>query len=164
MITKIRKSMAVKRFHTEERVREETVGHHTANLCMILLRLDPHCSRDLLVLALMHDLPEGQTGDIPATAKWRWPDIKESVSVAERDVYKDMNLMPPLVHQAELEMLKLADMTDLVMSSYEDYNRGNIYAMNVVSNGIEYILNMQAPQWAKDKALKLIDEVKHVSK
>jgi len=142
MITELRGGFNVKRFHTTHRTQEETVGHHSANVAAILLRLDPKCSRDLLVVALMHDIPEVYTGDVPAPFKWDNPDIKQGLDWGEQDYIDDNEIPDPKITPREQKLLKLADMLDLVLSSLEEMGRGNMYAKQLVQNGQEYIAGM----------------------
>ena len=124
MITEIRNGYNVKRFHTTPRNQQETNGHHSANVCAIILRLDPDCSKDLLVAALMHDVPEAYTGDVPAPFKWDTPSIKAALSGGEFDYIRDNRIPNPKLTAEEVKLLKLADMMDLIFSSLEEMGRG----------------------------------------
>lgn len=160
MITEIRNGFNVKRFHTTHRTQEESVGHHSANICGILLRLDPSCSRELLVVALMHDVPEVYTGDVPAPFKWDNPDIKQGLDWGEQDYVDDNEIPDPKITTKEQQLLKLADMLDLVLSSLEEAGRGNQAAWELVENGAKYIDDMNLPQDLMVKADTMVTEVK----
>ena len=160
MITEIRSGMNVKRFHTTHRTQEETVGHHSANVCAMLLRLDPEVSRDLLVAALMHDVPEVYTGDVPAPFKWENPDVKHGLKGGELSYLEVNNIPSPMLNKAEQTMLKVADMLDLILSSLEEMGRGNVYARELVQNGAAYLEGMTLPQELYDKCNEMVMEVK----
>lgn len=142
MIVDIRRGYNVKRFHTTHRTQEETVGHHSANVASLLLAIDPDISRACLVAALMHDVPEGYTGDVPAPVKWAHPELAAELNAAEMAHTEDVGLPTPHLSPYELRMLKLADMLDLVLSSIEERGRGNLYANELIRNGKKYISEM----------------------
>lgn len=147
MIAEIRNGNNVKRFHTTPRIQEETNGHHSANVAAILLRIEPNCSRQLLISALMHDVPEAYTGDVPAPFKWENPHIKSGLDKGEQDYTLRHHIPNPELNIEERQLLKLADMLDLVFSSLEELGRGNRYAEQLVANGENYLKN--GPNWAK---------------
>lgn len=160
MISELRAGMAVRRYHTRLRIKEETVGHHSANVCAILLRLDPNVSRELLINALLHDVPEFYTGDVPAPAKWGHPEVKAALEDAE-DHFKTEHSIPEYyMTEDDRTMLKLADMLDLVLSSYEEANLGNKYAEYVASVGIDYIMGLSLPGPVSIKVGQMIQEVR----
>lgn len=143
MITEIRNGNNVKRFHTTSRTQEETVGHHSANVCGIMLRINPDCSRDLLVAALYHDVAEYYTGDVPSPFKWDNPDVKVGLDGGEEAYLKAHNIpQPQYLTVEDIQLLKLADMMDLILSSLEEAGRGNQSALDLVENGGKYITGM----------------------
>ena len=158
MPKKIREGNAVKRFHTSPRIVPEIVGHHSANVCAILLRLDPQCRKELLVAALMHDIPEALTGDIPYPLKQKYPAIRAYIEEAEDDFYNDYDLVDCPITLHESILLKLADMVDLILSCFEEYNMGNFYVTRMIDNGTNYLEKMDLPDELRAKALKLIEE------
>ena len=160
MILAIRSGMSVKRFHTTPRTQEETVGHHSANVAAIVLRLAPECRKELLVQALMHDVPEYYTGDVPAPFKWRNPDAKLGLKMGELDYVYQHDIPNPLLTEEEEKLLKLADMLDLNLSSIEDWGRGNQYARQLVKNGQEYIRIMTNFEQYKDEVNQMVEETK----
>ena len=164
MITEIRRGMNVKRFHTTVRLQEETIGHHSANVAAIILRLDPLCSRDLLVAALMHDIAEAYTGDVPAPFKWDYPDIAKGLKEGERSYVRDQYIPNPTLTDAEALLLKLADMLDLVLSSIEEWRKGNAYARVLTNNGIGYLRDMDNYALYEDAINAMIEEVKNEGK
>lgn len=159
MINEIRMGMAVKRFHTTHRTQAETVGHHSANVCAILLRLEPLVSKELLVRALMHDVPEYYTGDVPAPFKWDNAEAKSALNTGELRYIRANDIPSPEIDIYELALLKLADMLDLVLSSLEEVNRGNAYAIKLVENGKRYLENLPAYEKYSVKVKKMMEEV-----
>ena len=64
--------------------------------------------------ALYHDVPEIILGDIPATAKWDYPELHQAFERAEKKVMDDLGLNFVLTAE-EKNRLKMADMLELVM-------------------------------------------------
>ena len=160
MITEIRNGYNVKRFHTTHRNQEETVGHHSANVAAILLRLDPECSRDLIVAALMHDVAECYTGDVPAPFKWDNCEAKTALEDGEGDYNRKHEIPDPELAPMDWQLLKLADMMDLVLSSVEEMGRGNVYAKQLIQNGQDYIMGMGLSPELLGKVEIMVQEVK----
>lgn len=136
MISEIRKGFNVKRFHTLPRIQEETVGHHSANVQAIILRLDPECRRELLLAALFHDVGEYYTGDVPYPFKVENEKVKEGLKAGE-DHYRFVNAIPNFeidLSEDEYKLLKLADMLDCALSGIEDKMRGNQCMSRVIVN------------------------------
>ena len=128
MIKEMRNGTAVKRFHTTTRIREETVGHHSCNVALLILRLEPECSKQLLELALKHDLIEQYTGDLPAPFKWTFPRMSELLTACEDVTAHRTGLELPIVSSDELSLLKTADTLDCMFSCLEEMRMGNQYA------------------------------------
>ena len=168
MINEIRRGFNVKRFHTTHRTQEETVGHHSANVCAIMLRLEPSCSRALILAALFHDVAEVYTGDVPAPFKWDNPHIAEGLKQGELEYFRQHNIPAPTewdeLHDEDLALLKLADMLDLMLSSLEEVARGNRYAEDLYMNGCKYLAGMPIYKRYEEKINTMLAEVANGSK
>src|SRR5262245_13906419 len=90
----IYESGAVRRYHAKRAVVHQTVADHCWGVCVILMwlyypDLPPNKK---LQRALMHDAPELITGDIPAPAKWRSPELKTALAKLEQQVSEELGL------------------------------------------------------------------------
>ena len=102
----------VTRFHTVPGLRPETVGHHTfvalwiAQLCC---RHAGGASASLMLALLVHDVPEGITGDVPSPTKRALLATADALDNYEADICRAFGL--PLVALTAIEqwVLKLAD-------------------------------------------------------
>jgi len=132
-----RKGNAVKRFHTVNVLVEETVGHHSANVALLCIRLaGGNTSVNLLKAALQHDLAEQYTGDIPATGKWDFPELARAATRAEE------RLLPFIVlSDWEKRVLKQADMLDICYKAAEEMRMGNQDMRRILDNGISYLMS-----------------------
>lgn len=121
-ILRYRNGNMVKRYHTVDLLVPETVGHHSANVALLCLAIDPEASANLLKAALLHDLGEQYTGDIPAQAKWQSPDLAK----AAKELEDRLNLDPiPSLTKHEQKVLKQADALDCFFKMREELRKGN---------------------------------------
>ena len=160
MIKEIRNGLAVRRYHTTHRILGETVGQHSANVAAIILRIDPECSRELLIAALMHDVAEVYTGDVPAPFKWDSPDAKKALEIGEMLYFNEHAIPWAILEPEEHKLLKFADMLDLVLSSLEELGRGNRYARQLIENGQRYLTDADYPREWMMAAEVMVREVK----
>jgi 5'-deoxynucleotidase YfbR-like HD superfamily hydrolase len=103
------------RYHTVPlQTERQTVGAHSYAVSVLLNQLWPDSSKQLILSALYHDVAEVILGDIPATAKWGYPELRKAFEKAETQVMKSLELDFVLTKK-EKDRLKMADMLELVM-------------------------------------------------
>lgn len=115
----------VSRYHTVRTIVTETVGHHShgvAMICVLLTGGEP--SANLLTAALIHDLAEHQTGDIPSPAKREYG-IGDQVSELEDRLLSSAGIPMPLLSQKEQRLLKLADIAQGMLYCIRETQMGN---------------------------------------
>ena len=83
---------------------------------------------------MAHDDDERITGDIPATAKWEYPALKEALSVIEEDVQEKFSLT-----NQEMGILKVCDMIELVEFCLDEIALGNVKMKSIAETGIDAI-------------------------
>ena len=116
----------------------QTVGAHSYAVVVLLDQLWDNCSKSLLLSALYHDVPEIVLGDIPATAKWEYPELKKAFKKAEDKVAKDLGIDFVLTTK-ELNKLKMADMLELVMYCHK-LNDSNPRMKIIMQTGVNYLM------------------------
>jgi 5'-deoxynucleotidase YfbR-like HD superfamily hydrolase len=138
----LREGFMVRRYHTAGHVaKEETVGHHTCNVLAILFHLfDDAPPLYLIRHALHHDAAEVMTGDIPATAKWKFPALAKAAEEAEAQTARDMGLEIKELDPLHRDLLKYADMMDLCFKSVEELTSGNEAFQHILGNGLTYCM------------------------
>lgn len=134
----IRAGGNVKRFHTVQIIGEQTVAAHSFNVAMLCKTIKPDCSADLILAALLHDVPECETGDIPATAKWANPDLEKELRRVERSFERLHGFNIELTREEE-EVLKIADMIELVYFCVEQRRLGNTSIYPILDRGVRYL-------------------------
>lgn len=131
----------VKRYHTANTLLTETVGHHSHGVAMLCLVLDPIASRMLLLAALMHDLSEHQTGDIPSPAKREYG-IGGKVEELERRLMRDAGLYRYELSERDERTLKLADIAQGALFCSREYAMGNRSILRIFDRYISYAEQM----------------------
>lgn len=135
----------VKRFHTVNTLITETVGHHSHGVAMMCLVFKPDCSKELLVAALMHDLAEHQTGDIPSPAKKQYG-IGAQVDELEERLMREVGLHMPELSDEEKRILKLADIAQGCIFCAREIHMGNARLIPVFNRYALYLEEMSPTQ------------------
>jgi len=159
MVKKIRTGYKVKRFHTQPRIHEDSVGLHSANVAALVLVFDPDCRKEVLVEALMHDVAEVETGDTPATVK-NWEELRVALEYLEAR-FRANNLIPtPKLTKEEQGLLHFVDRLESLISAQEEFNMGNKYASVITDNAWSMLVSMDVPPYYYDLALAIWEEHK----
>ncbi len=141
----VREAFYVRRYHAVPYVlKEESVGHHTANVIAILFQLyEGNPPVEVIRAALHHDVPELVTGDVPYTAKVRFPELKDTLSWVEGKVATEQGLDLPEDLPGEHELLlHYADMLDLCCKSVDEMSAGNMLFAPILSRGLSVLRDM----------------------
>ena len=117
----------------------QTVGAHSYAVVVLLDQLWDNCSKQLILSALYHDVPEIVLGDIPATAKWSHPELQKAFKKAEEKVSKELGIDFVLTTK-ELNRLKMADMLELVMYCHK-LNDSNPRMKLIMQTGVNYLMD-----------------------
>ena len=139
-----RRGLEVARWHTQKPVFPETVGHHSASVALLCdLISEGSCSRDVLYSALIHDLGEFCTGDVPAPAKRENPSLKDHLRVMDEEYIRRLGIDIPLLAASEVDLLKAADIIDLLWAARLEIQVGNTDFTEVLERGFSYLEVLQ---------------------
>jgi 5'-deoxynucleotidase YfbR-like HD superfamily hydrolase len=127
----------VKRYHTVKTHTQETVGHHSHGVATLCLLFDPNPSTSLLKAALLHDLTEQFTGDIPSPAK-RELGIANDIGVLEKRLMQNAGISMPTLSNHERRTLKLADIAHGALFCLKEMSMGNVDIRKVYDRYISY--------------------------
>jgi 5'-deoxynucleotidase YfbR-like HD superfamily hydrolase len=142
----------VRRYHTHVANPQQNLAEHQWGVAAILLRINPRCSRTLLIHALTHDVGEVRVGDLPAPVKWNNPDIAEAHNDLENDeLQQALGWQDDGLTQEEQDWLKAADLLELVTFAHYEMERGNRLMQDVLRNGRDRIISLMWT-WHKDVA------------
>lgn len=138
-IARVRLAGDVKRWHTKRTLRSQSLSSHQYGVAMLIQLIDPDCSKALIMSALTHDLPEIDTGDIPAPAKWGNPDLESALIRIEETSTLCFDFD---INDEEVDLLKWADSAELMLWCQEEVNMGNTYCVQTVTLILERIRQM----------------------
>lgn len=99
----------VRRWHTHPLL-SQTQADHSWGVAMILLLLHPHPSADLLKEALMHDMHELVTGDVPSQCKSA---SYRTLEEGQKSLFRERNGLPVVnLSEEDAAWLKMADVLE----------------------------------------------------
>lgn len=159
----LEKGLRVNRAHTEDLIHEEKIGQHSAHVGIILLWVYfPSVPSDwLLANALLHDIPEGYTGDCPANIKVNHPYMAEAYRDLEGDWWDEKGWPDPhyMLSTEEEHMLKLADMVSLARKCQHEISMGNIQVTEMFENICSYIAEFRKGMAVDSQHRAKVDEL-----
>jgi len=134
----IYESGAVARYHAKRAHTHQTVADHAWGVALVLMwmyhpQLPPSKS---FQRALLHDAPELITGDVPAPAKWRSPELKAALTKLEQEISEEMGLP---VFDYEDPLHDFCDNAELVMHCIAQYKMGNTHFYRTAFRGLDKI-------------------------
>ena len=138
-LKKIREGGYVSRYHTFQLIGGQSVAEHTFGVLCILFQLygTTGIGMNLVVGALYHDVIEKETGDIPRTAKDKFPYIGAAIEEAEQDVHLRWNTKIDLSNE-QRRRLKFADTVEGALFCIDQIRLGNKNLNKVLSRYISY--------------------------
>lgn len=101
------------RYHTVPRVgRGQNVAEHSWRAAVLMHTLWPdRVNLKTLLEVLYHDAAEQELGDIPAPAKWRYPEMYKLYEKAEREQLEALAVKQDL-NAEESQMVRIVDMLE----------------------------------------------------
>jgi 5'-deoxynucleotidase YfbR-like HD superfamily hydrolase len=120
--------------------KKQQIDSHSWEVAVILLKIYPECSKELLAHALTHDSGEIHTSDIAAPVKRMKPELKVMLDELE-EIYMTEELGLDLHHFSEEERLalKYADYISGVYYTTTRSNAGDIEALKIRDKFLEYL-------------------------
>jgi 5'-deoxynucleotidase YfbR-like HD superfamily hydrolase len=143
----VREASQITRWHTKRTLRTQSIAEHTFGVVSILTTIHPGASSHLLMAALVHDLAELETGDVPAPVKWANPKLKDALTEIEDRFHARTSSHYKLTPKEE-HMLKWADMMELVLWCIEEVDMGNQGMGNTARIGMAHLSTLGPPNEA----------------
>lgn len=142
-VKELRDAGIVQRFHTARVLRHESVAEHSFNVAQLVMALTcGQASRDLILAALMHDMGEYKTGDIPSPVKLRLPpEVAATMESMEVEATKELHpgawwgLTP-----VEERILAIADRLDGLMKCVDELKMGNRHIIPIGNRYVGYLM------------------------
>lgn len=140
----------VGRYHTMPYLGTQSVADHTWRVMTIIHTLWPHCSKELLITALYHDVAEATIGDMPKTAKWNHPELAQALAKVEKLENERLSLPDgSFLSGKEHLQFKIADMLECAIYCYWQIIQGNLRAREIFSRASAWIKS-QVASWEED--------------
>lgn len=142
----------ISRYHTVDCPRKQSVAEHSWGVAVILMEIVPTQyigDYALLRAALVHDMAELHTGDVPAHVKWANPTLKAELDRIETKVEQEMGVEIDL-DPGRYQLLKVADLLELVYHAVRQLRLGNTNYRVVFDRGVEWLLEHK--DWMPEKA------------
>lgn len=164
----IERGLYVHRAHTVSLIHEETVGHHSAHVAAIIIWIMHPVtpSGSLLRAAILHDVAEGYTGDIPANVKIDHPNLRTLLHRIETDWWEERGWTDPSLRldSDEALLLKIADYLSLGRMCAHERLMGNRLINNMQNNIREYLMKLVGNGAAidsryRDRVLELVGDI-----
>jgi 5'-deoxynucleotidase YfbR-like HD superfamily hydrolase len=104
----------VRRWHTHHSL-TQSVADHSHGVAMLILQANKNPSPELVKAAILHDMAEYLTGDIPAPAKKDFMKLGHAAEEAEQLAFKKLGLSMPHLNYIDEMWLHWADSLEALM-------------------------------------------------
>ena len=108
-------SGGVMRCHADSRDGMYTVAEHVGGMMLLLFQLKESPSEYLCRAIAQHDMAEFILGDLPHTAKVRFPELRLAYEKAEAEVEDEMNAVQCHLSRTDRAWLRALDLLDFWM-------------------------------------------------
>ncbi len=132
----------VVRYHTRPEIMDgQNVAAHTWRAMVVLHTLWPDASKNCLLYMMYHDVAEAETGDVPATTKWKYPELAQLMQQVESSYEETLGVGGSAFNltEAEKHYCDIADKLELVFHCFRLMQQGNSLARGVYLKGVEYL-------------------------
>jgi 5'-deoxynucleotidase YfbR-like HD superfamily hydrolase len=136
-------------------IKEETIAHHSANVAYICFILG---EENFLYGALVHDTPEVYTGDIPYPFKHQNPALKQFLDAAEEGFLRHNEMYLEIPEEVQ-QVIKAADMLDLVFKCVDEMQMGNSHVYEMYKTGLAALAVLPLPAGPRAKLDAIIEEL-----
>jgi len=138
-IKQILDSGSVVRYHSTLITNKQYNSEHQWETGVILKKIYPECSVDLLFYALVHDSAEIFTSDVAAPVKRAKPVIKQMLDEMEYKFMRDTLKIPePNFSKEEMLAVKYADILSGVYFTTRRAQAGDVQATLIRDKWVEY--------------------------
>lgn len=156
----IRLAGQVIRYHTWPHIRQQSVGEHSWQVARILLSIAP-VYPGLLKHAILHDIGEIGTGDLPYPVKANNDLLGKLMNDLEEETIENLCNRWGVQSGHELSeqerwIFKLAEFIEMWEWGMEEVIRGNNFAQLVVTRCYDKITDMMKPENVKDESVFIL--------
>ena len=139
--------LGIKRYHLKRTLRTQTVAEHSARIVAFIHMVHPNASGNLLRAAILHDVSEIVTGDVPSPVKWNNPVLAAELNRVSGE-YEIAHGLRMTLFGREARLLKWADYAEGVQFCTDELRMGN---ENMLGSLRRYVDAMnRVPGWGYD--------------
>ncbi len=128
----------VTRYHTRYTIQKEAIGQHSHGVAIILCVLYPNCTSNLLKAAILHDMEEFYTGDMPADTK-RALGLRQVFADYGDQIRIKEGIPMPFLTEWEQVRLKFADMLQGALFCIWELEAGNKHILGSFQNYVSWM-------------------------
>mgnify|MGYP001821227318 CR=1 FL=1 len=129
----------VMRYHAAPIDKKQSVAEHSWGVAVCILKLWPDTGKDLLLHAILHDIAEVYTGDVPAPVKKASSAVKNMFDSLEEDALEMMEVDLPVLNSVEQRRLKIADCLEGMKYCERRIQAGDLAAVPVRDRYVVYL-------------------------
>lgn len=131
------RSLDVKRYHTQGDVPGQSLADHSGRVALLVMMIWPEARPQVTQYALVHDIGEKSTGDMPYTTKLVMPPAAmDVVDTLEAEFVHDFLGIHIEITEDEKMMVKVCDYLELMLYCLQFNTRG---AVQIAKKGAELI-------------------------
>ena len=160
-----REGLSVERLHTVPHIQAYNNGYHSANAALIayeLCKLLGVDSGPVVLHMLLHDVPEGYTGDIPGNFKDDNPIFTGELNIIEHQWVCTNIPDLPLLNAQQINICKLADIIELGFYCVDEIEMGNRKVVAVLDHVVDSMTDYQFDhEDIRDVYSSFIEVLKH---
>lgn len=133
------RSLDVERYHTQADVPAQTLADHSARVALLVMKIWPDARPQVTQYALIHDIGEKITGDLPYTTKLILaPEALDQIDALEADYVQNFLGINIEISENEKMMVKVCDYLELMLYCLQFKSRG---ALQIAAKGAELVWN-----------------------
>lgn len=146
------RSLDVKRYHTQGDVPGQSLADHSGRVALLVMMIWPEARPQVTQYALVHDIGEKSTGDMPYTTKLAMPPAAmDAVDTLEAEFVHDFLGIQVIITDGEKAMVKVCDYLELMLYCLQFNTRG---AVQIAKKGASLIAKYGALlHWSHRKVL-----------
>lgn len=138
------KAGEVRRFHTMRVLHPQDIAAHSWGVALVLLWLyaEDMPSAALLRAAIIHDMPEQETGDHPGHIKWQDDALCSALERRERWFLNDHGISEPTLDETERTLLAFADSAEGVWFCITEVTMGNKRMLDIADRWLKRMYDL----------------------
>lgn len=150
----------MRRYHQKDGPTTQNLADHSHGVQLLILHIYPEASKDLLIAAIYHDLPEYAIGDMPSPVK-NDPDIKVKLELLEKKWLDYVEIKMPKLSETEALILKIADCLECAAYAAFQVHNGNYSYDFVFVKASQFVMDLLTNTLLPDNIKMTVSSMVH---